>query len=67
MGNLENPSIFVDFRNESEYEDGKFPVAQIYSQRELRIWRGEQSVLDSKRSREDFIQEAYFEEMKKAS
>ncbi len=39
----------------------------MYSQRELRIWRGEQSVLDSKRSREDFIQEAYFEEKKKAS
>ena len=43
---------FADFRNESEYKDGKFPVAQIYSQRQLVIWRREQSVLDSKRSRE---------------
>ena len=33
-------AYFADFRNESEYQGGRFPAAQIYSQRELRIRRG---------------------------
>ncbi len=43
---------FADFRNESEYKDGKSPVAQIYSERQQAIWNRQQSVLDSKRTRE---------------
>ena len=51
-------NYFANFRKESEYQDGKFPTAQIYNQEELRIQRKEQRRLDSTKTREEFMQEA---------
>ena len=57
-GNPRQTNYFANFRKESEYQDGKFPNAQIFNQEELRVQRMEQRKLDSTKTREDFMREA---------
>ncbi len=61
-GNPGQTNYFANFRKESEYQDGKFPNAQIFNQEELRVQIMEQRKSDSKRTREDFMREAQAKE-----
>ena len=54
-GNPGQTNYFANFRKESEYQDGKFPDAQIFNQEELRVQRTERRKLDSTKTREDFM------------